>query len=82
MSNFSHALELASALPEEERLKLVAALLDTFDATEVVALSDAWLTEIERRSARYDTGEVETSSWTEVRERVRDRVKQRALRDA
>lgn len=78
MTNFSHALEVASALPEAERVQLVDALIDGLNPTDAAPLSDAWLAEIDRRSDLYDAGGVSTASWETVRERVRERVEQRA----
>lgn len=78
MTDFSHALELATALPEAERVQLVDALIDSLTPADAVPLSDAWLTEIERRSIAYDAGGITTAAWKTVRDRVRRRVRERA----
>lgn len=82
MTSYSHALEVASALPEEERLQLVDAILASLRPTDAAPLNDTWLAEIERRSEQYDAGDVASATWGEVRERVRQRVAQRASQDA
>ncbi|MBI2477524.1 MAG: addiction module protein [Planctomycetia bacterium] len=77
MTDFSHALEIATALPEAERVQLVDALIDSLAPADAVPLSDAWLTEIDRRSIAYDAGGLTTAPWQTVRDRVRQRVRTR-----
>jgi putative addiction module component (TIGR02574 family) len=78
MTELSHALELAIALPEAQRVQLVDALIDSLTPADAVPLSDAWLAEIERRSVAYYSGGVTTATWETVRDRVRQRVRERA----
>lgn len=78
MTKFSQALEVASALPEAERVQLVEALLESLSPVDAAPLNDAWLAEIERRSELYDAGGSATATWDVVRERVRKRVQERA----
>jgi putative addiction module component (TIGR02574 family) len=68
-------LQVAIALPEAERAQLVDALIASFDPADAAPLDDAWLAEIQRRSAEFDAGLIQTSSWSEVRDRARARAK-------
>ena len=78
MTSFSHALEVAAALSEEERLRLVDALLNSLAPADAAPLNDVWLAEISRRSELYDADGIATTTWDEVRDRVRRRVEERA----
>lgn len=64
-------LESALALPDEEQLQLVAALLAAVDERGLRPFDDSWLAEIQRRSAEYDAGAVQPIPWAEVKERAR-----------
>jgi putative addiction module component (TIGR02574 family) len=66
-------LQAALALPEEERLKLVEALLSSQSSSDEPPFDPAWLPEIQRRSAEIDSGTVQLTAWTVVRDRVRRR---------
>ena len=70
-------LAAALALPEVQRAQLVEALIATLAPDDATPLDDTWLAEIERRSAEFDAGGVETLTWTEVKERARQRCAQR-----
>ena len=59
--------------PEQERLLL--ALLEEFDGPADPDADRAWLDEVQRRSAEFDTGLVKTVPADEVFERVRARLK-------
>jgi putative addiction module component (TIGR02574 family) len=52
-------LQSALALPDEEQLQLVAALLAAVDERGLRPFDDSWLAEIQRRSAEYDAGAVQ-----------------------
>jgi putative addiction module component (TIGR02574 family) len=63
------ATELAlrgKQLPREERERLVDELLESLNEPAVAELDAAWSTEIERRLAAYDRGEVQALSGEEV----------------
>jgi len=62
------------ALPAEERLELLDALLVAERETGPLPFDPSWLPEIQRRSAEIDAGTVKLSTWDEVRERVRRRL--------
>jgi putative addiction module component (TIGR02574 family) len=65
-------LQAALALPEEELLELIDALLAALDENGS-PLDDAWLAEVRRRSAAFDAGEVTPIPWAEVQERRSER---------
>lgn len=67
-------LKNAILLDEGDRARLVDALIASFDPASSAPLDDAWLAELERRSAELDTGNVALSSWSQVRERARQRA--------
>lgn len=64
-------LQSALALPDEEQMELVAALLAAVDERGLRPFDDASLAEIQRRSAEYDAGGVQAIPWSEVKERAR-----------
>ena len=71
-------LQSALALPENERLQLLSALAAAVEEQGLRPFDDAWLTEIQRRSAEYDAGGVQTRKWAEVKERARQEIARRA----
>ena len=73
-----HLLQSALALPENERLQLLSALASAVEEQGLRPFDDAWLVEIQRRSAEYDAGDVPTLSWNEVKDRARREVARRA----
>lgn len=75
LSTWDEVRQAALALPEEERIQLVDDLLATLKPEKAAPLDDAWLAEIERRSAEFDAGEIATFSWEEVKERARQRCR-------
>jgi putative addiction module component (TIGR02574 family) len=71
-------LQAALALPEEERLELVEALLSSQGSSDELPFDPAWLVEIQRRSAEIDAVAVQLAPWTLVRDRVRQRLEARS----
>ena len=71
-------LQAALALPEEERLELVEALLASQDSPGELPFDPAWLSEVQRRSAEIEAGTVQLTPWVVVRERVRQRLEGRS----
>ena len=67
-------LQAALALPEEERLELVEALLADHAPSGEPPFDPAWLDEVRRRSTEIEAGAVHSDSWAVVRERVRRRL--------
>jgi putative addiction module component (TIGR02574 family) len=70
-------LQAALALPDEEQLQLLAALLAAADERGLRPFDDTWLAEIQRRSAEFDAGAVKPIPWSEVKERARREVSPR-----
>jgi len=71
-TTLADVLAAAATLPVADQLALIDHLLQGIDETESLPeLSEAWKTEIARRSAEYDAGGVTTVSWQEIRERWR-----------
>ena len=65
----SEALEL----PLDERAKIAAELLDSLEEAEV-DVEEAWAREIERRVAAARAGELASTDWRTVLERVEREV--------
>jgi putative addiction module component (TIGR02574 family) len=70
MADTATLLEQALQLPEHERAKIAARLLESLDETAQTDIDEAWAAEIERRCAAVDAGELQTSDWKDVRERI------------
>lgn len=62
------------ARPEQERL--LRALLEELDGVVDPDADRSWLEEVQRRSAAFDAGLMQSFSAEEVFERVRSRLKQ------
>jgi putative addiction module component (TIGR02574 family) len=71
-------LTSALTLPEAERLELAEALLAASEPPSSGASGAAWLAELDRRSAEIDAGVAALASWSEVKQRVRARLEERA----
>ncbi len=71
---YDEVLRTACSLDEPERVRLVDDLLSTLSPAEAAPLDDAWLAEIDRRSAGLDSGAVQTIPWSEVRRRAKERA--------
>jgi putative addiction module component (TIGR02574 family) len=73
-------LEEALALPAKDRTALAEALLVSLDGHAEDDTAAAWKAETERRVKELDEGTVTTIPWPEVRRRLFDRARRRALR--
>jgi putative addiction module component (TIGR02574 family) len=73
-------LKEALALPPEARAALVGLLLDSLDTDVDEDAEAAWETEVNRRVADLDAGVVQMIPWPEVRRRLFERARHRALR--
>lgn len=67
MPSYEALLADAGSLPVADRIELIEALWDTVPADSPPPLSDEWQAEIQRRSAEYDSGMVQTTPWEQVR---------------
>lgn len=72
--NVQQVLQSALALPDEEQLELAAALNAAIDERGLRPFDDAWMQEIRRRSAEYDTGRSVPIPWEEVMQRARREI--------
>ena len=66
-------LQLALALPEDERLDLAATLLAASEPPIPGATGREWAAEIDRRSSEIDSGAVECLTWEQVKQAARSR---------
>jgi len=57
-------------LDDETRAALAGLLIESLDTEVEEGVEAAWLVEIERRMEALDSGEAETVSWDEVKERL------------
>jgi len=64
---FREALEL----DQQDRVDLVKLLIDSLDPATEQDVEEAWVQEIERRTAALDAGTAETIPWETVRARLR-----------
>ena len=67
-------LTSALSLPESERLEIATALLSASEPPVPEPTGDAWLAELQRRSAQIAAGEATLTPWPEVKQRARDRL--------
>jgi putative addiction module component (TIGR02574 family) len=67
MLDYDTLLADARQLPLDARVQLIEALWDTLPENVSPPLSDEWLSEIERRSAEYDAGQVHPIPWEQIR---------------
>ncbi len=74
MTNLEQVLQAALSLTEEDRGKLVDSLIGTLEPENAGPLDEAWLVEIQRRSAEYDAGLIKAIPWQEVKVRARQRL--------
>ncbi len=74
MSSYDALLSAAAQLPLDDRLRLISDLSETVPNDREIPLSPEWLAEIERRSAKYESGEAKLEDWESVRQRLFHRV--------
>lgn len=67
MPDYETVLADARRLALVERIQLIEALWDTVPADSLPPLTDEWITEIQRRSAEYDSGLAQTVPWEQIR---------------
>ena len=63
-------VDSALTLPENDRVQLIDALIDSVSPEGPPLLDETWLSEIERRSAEVDTGLVRPVPWEDVKKRL------------
>jgi putative addiction module component (TIGR02574 family) len=67
MPTYETLLADATQLPVADRIQLFDAIWDTLPVDAMPPLSDEWVAEIQRRSAEYDSGSVQTIPWEQVK---------------
>jgi putative addiction module component (TIGR02574 family) len=67
-------LDTALALPDEERLELVEALLASFTSGEQPPFDESWREVVRRRSAELRSGQVTPIPWAEVKRQAREKA--------
>jgi putative addiction module component (TIGR02574 family) len=75
MPDLQSLLTNAAQLPVPIRIELIEAIWDSIPAQELPPISEEWQEEIQRRSAEFDAGGVETIAWEEVRAAAHQRIK-------
>jgi putative addiction module component (TIGR02574 family) len=75
MADYQSLFSDASRLPLDARIQLIESLWDTLPEDAVPALSDEWVTEINRRSDEYDSGKIQTIPWEQIRSEALGRLK-------
>jgi putative addiction module component (TIGR02574 family) len=73
-------LKEALALPVTERAALAEALVASLEEHSTEDAETAWKAEVERRIAELDEGAVSTIPWAELRQRLFERARRRALK--
>ena len=72
--NAAHVLTAALDLPDDDRLELVEALLDSFRSTDAPPFDDSWHEIIRRRSAELKSGSAQSIPWAEAKRQAREAV--------
>ena len=67
MPDYETMLADARRLPLVDRIRLIEALWDTVPADSLPPITREWIAEIQRRSAEYDSGLVQTVPWEQIR---------------
>jgi len=67
MLDYEKVLADASRLPVVDRVQLIEALWDSLPPDSLPPLTEEWAAEIQRRSAEYDSGSVQTVPWEQIR---------------
>jgi putative addiction module component (TIGR02574 family) len=64
----------ALKLKEEERIKLIEALLDSMEDGDVILYKEEWLNVVKERKMRYEKGKSGSTSWEEIKKNLPFRV--------
>ncbi len=74
MLTYETLLSDAAQLPVADRIQLIDALWETLPDDSLPPLNHEWIAEIQRRSAAFDSGAVETIPWEQVKAEALRRV--------
>ena len=75
--NADALLREALTLPESDRADIAGALLNSLEPAGEADIEAAWRREVAARVAAVDAGEVETTPWSEIRDRLFARLGER-----
>jgi putative addiction module component (TIGR02574 family) len=67
-------LNAALALPDDDRVELVEALIASLQSEDRPPFDESWREVIQRRSAELRSGEVAPVPWTEVKRQAREKA--------
>ena len=74
MSTLQEILDAAQSLPSAEKVQLIGALWNSVTPEDWVPPSEEIMTEVQRRSTKIDAGEESLATWSEVRQRAREKA--------
>lgn len=75
-SSVDQAFVAAQSLAPDQKLELISRLWDDVRVSGTFRPSDADLAEIKRRWAEYESGQVKSIPWEQVRDEVRDKLRE------
>lgn len=64
----------ASTLDDKQRADLAGLLLESLDPEQDPDVEQAWTSEIEKRLAQIDSGEVDLIPWEDIKKEMYERV--------
>ena len=67
-------LNAALALPEDDRLQLVEALIVSLQPEDKPPFDDSWREVVQRRSAELRSGQVSPIPWADVKRQGREQI--------
>jgi putative addiction module component (TIGR02574 family) len=68
-SGVEQLLQIALTLPATEQVELIEALIAALEEADPRPLGEAWMAQIQHRSAEYVAGKVTPIPWSVVRDR-------------
>lgn len=74
MNSTDQLLNAALALPEDERIEFVEALIASFRPEDQPPFDESWREVIRRRSAELRSGQVKPVPWDEVKRQAREKA--------
>jgi putative addiction module component (TIGR02574 family) len=74
MNTTDQLLDAALALPEDERVEFVEALIASFRPEDQPPFDESWREVIRRRSVELRSGQVKPVPWDEVKRQAREKA--------
>jgi putative addiction module component (TIGR02574 family) len=81
VSNIDDAFAIAQSLAPLDKLELISRLWEDVRVRGEFRPSDSDLAEIKRRWAEYEAGNVKTIPWEQVRDEIRQKLKELKAND-